>query len=144
MKKAKQREFHAPMHGSDAEAAASIMAGNEQDFSLIATRYAPYLQRFLRRYLRSRVDVQDITQESLRDALLALRQGRYTEQDKMLNWLYRYARINLLRHLDKKKRFVLLPLSNEAQLADETPALVPDRRLSLRLGRALKKLSPRQ
>ena len=128
---------------TDAELVRRTRSGDQEAFGRLVVRYYDACRRFAYHMLGERADAEDVVQESLLRAYLAL--GRYDERDQFRGWLFRILTNQCRNALTSRGRRSRRFVSDEVAL-DAAPAPAPlatgvEDRLVLR---ALAQLDPLQ
>ncbi|HEX4106930.1 MAG TPA: RNA polymerase sigma factor [Solirubrobacteraceae bacterium] len=96
---------------SDEDLVAMVRRGHEAAFAVVVDRYEARLARFCRHMLGSREDAEDVLQEVLVAAYVALRADE--REIAVGPWLYRIARNRALNHIRDRPRAGHVPLEFE-------------------------------
>ncbi len=124
----------------DGKLALLTTGGDNIAFDCIMLRYLPRIFHFLLSELRNTADAHDLTQETFLAALLALRNGKYKNENKLLHWLYGIARKCLSHFRHYKMMFSFITSLQGQDYPEDLPS---DNNLLLRLrfGKALHQMS---
>ncbi len=115
--------------------------GDKEAFALLYQRYLTPLYRFVYRRTKSKVEAEDIVQETFVRAFLALPKYEPKTQD-YLPFLYTVARNLLINQNRRPKNFSLDDLSTEPVAEHQDPIkLAQKKELTKQISRALEKLS---
>jgi RNA polymerase sigma factor (sigma-70 family) len=110
-----------PDNAPDHELTRRARAGDQRAFAILITRHKHWLYRFVRRYVGSAEDAQDVLQESFVAALTNL--ARYDPERPFDVWLRRIA-LNKCR--DRARRRAVRRAVGLEQPADRDPADIID------------------
>ena len=99
MNEARWPDLSAP---TDQELVARILAGEQDAFTVLVTRYKDYMYTIAIRIAGNEEDAADVAQETFVRAYKAL--GRFRGDSKFSSWLYRIAVNRSLTHLKRRKR----------------------------------------
>lgn len=87
---------------TDQELVARVLAGDQDAFAGLVTRYKDYVYTVAVRIVVNEEDADDVAQETFVRAYKAL--GRFRGDSKFSSWLYRIAVNRALTHLKRRKR----------------------------------------
>lgn len=99
MNEARWPDLSAP---TDQELVARVLAGDQDAFTGLVTRYKDYVYTIAVRIVGNEEDADDVAQETFVRAYKAL--GRFRGDSKFSSWLYRIAVNRSLTHLKRRKR----------------------------------------
>ena len=77
------------MEDSDLALVRALQAGDDRAFDELLRRHTDALYRFVRRYVESDADAEDLTQEAFVRAYFGVRS--FSSRAKFLTWLFRIA-----------------------------------------------------
>lgn len=128
---------------TDAELVARTRAGDPEAFGALVARYYDACWRFAYHMLGERADAEDVVQDTLLRAYLAI--GRYDERDHFRGWLFRILTNQCRNALTSRGRRIRRFIQDEAALerapaAKQAAASLED----VVLLRALAQLDPQQ
>lgn len=104
---------------SDNELVAAFIAGNNEAFDTLLSRYQDRLYSYIQFYIHNRDLADDLFQETFVKAIVCLRQGGYQESGYFYAWLTRIAHNLLIDHLRAERH-------DEVQYADDGTTLWND------------------
>jgi len=96
------------MEDSDLALVRALQAGDDRAFDELLRRHTDALYRFVRRYVESDADAEDLTQEAFVRAYFGVRD--FGSRAKFLTWLFRIAH-NLCIDFLRSRRFLRKPFS---------------------------------
>jgi RNA polymerase sigma-70 factor, ECF subfamily len=118
-------------HTSDEDLMKQYLAGDNQAFAELISRYERPLLNFANCYLRNLAASEDITQDIF--VRIVESKQNYQPDKPFKPWLYQIARNRIYDELRKKKRWSLLWFqSNEKAELDQKLGTLPDTSLSQR------------
>ena len=86
---------------SDKKLAGRIARGDTQAFATLVDTYGARVQRLVRRYARSEVDAEDLTQEIFVDLYRGI--GGFRGASSLATWVYRVALNHCLKHVERRR-----------------------------------------
>src|ERR1051325_7768038 len=89
---------------SDCELVDMYLGGNEECLATLLDRHKTKLFSFIIRRARYKEFAEDVFQETCFKAIRSLKEGRYKEEDKFINWIMRIARNYIIDHQRRAQR----------------------------------------
>lgn len=115
---------------SDNELVAAFIAGNNEAFDTLLSRYQDRLYSYIQYYIHNRDLADDLFQETFVKAIVCLRQGGYQESGYFYAWLTRIAHNLLIDHLRAERHDEVQYADDGATLWNDNPQLLDSSRES--------------
>lgn len=115
---------------SDNELVAAFIAGNNEAFDTLLSRYQDRLYSYIQFYIHNRDLADDLFQETFVKAIVCLRQGGYQESGYFYAWLTRIAHNLLIDHLRAERHDEVQYADDGATLWNDNPQLLDGSRES--------------
>ena len=115
---------------SDTELVAAFIAGNNEAFDTLLSRYQDRLYSYIQYYIHNRDLADDLFQETFVKAIVCLRQGGYQESGYFYAWLNRIAHNLLIDHLRAERHDEVQYADDGATLWNDNPQLLDSSRES--------------
>ena len=115
---------------SDNELVAAFIAGNNEAFDTLLSRYQDRLYSYIQYYIHNRDLADDLFQETFVKAIVCLRQGGYRESGDFYAWLTRIAHNLLIDHLRAERHDEVQYADDGATLWNDNPQLLDSSRES--------------
>ena len=115
---------------SDNELVAAFIAGNNEAFDTLLSRYQDRLYSYIQYYIHNRDLADDLFQETFVKAIVCLRQGGYQESGYFYAWLTRIAHNLLIDHLRAERHDEVQYTDDGATLWNDNPQLLDSSRES--------------
>ena len=115
---------------SDNELVAAFIAGNNEAFDTLLSRYQDRLYSYIQFYIHNRDLADDLFQETFVKAIVCLRQGGYQESGYFYAWLTRIAHNLLIDHLRAERHDEVQYADDGATLWNDNPQLLDSSRES--------------
>lgn len=109
---------------SDNELVAAFIAGNNEAFDTLLSRYQDRLYSYIQYYIHNRDLADDLFQETFVKAIVCLRQGGYQESGYFYAWLTRIAHNLLIDHLRAERHDEVQYADDGATLWNDNPQLL--------------------
>ena len=105
--------------------------GDVGAFSLLISRYTSSLRHFVSGYCSNSCDIEDICQETLRKAFMAI--STFNPEMKFKNWLFEIAKNSALDNARRKKNALktvdINDMSDESLESNDTSYISPEEKL---------------
>ena len=96
---------------TDEELIEQVKKGNDTAFQLLMERYLKHIFNFIRQYVRTEEDSEDVTQDTFFKTWKYIK--RFKHGMKFKPWLFTIARNTALDHIKKKKAIPFKDLDND-------------------------------
>jgi len=94
------------LNKTDEEIAAMVQSGDLESFSFLVERYETKIKRYARKFIVSKEDIDDITQDIFIKTFTNIKS--FDTDKKFSSWVYRIAHNELINSLKKKEKNPLL------------------------------------
>lgn len=111
-------------YSDDAQLVEALRAGDEAAFAWLLDRYGPTMKRVARSYVASDAAADEVVQETWMAVITGI--DRFEQRSSVKTWIMRIL-ANIARTKGAREHRTVPFASLEAELADDTPAVAPDR-----------------